>query len=459
MRREVLDSLISRGSLVGIVAPEGADVESLFNGFARSLCGDAPFLFKEFSAVEGSATDFLFRCRMERESKGARVLFVVFRGEISEEAAKLLASMRMAVVFFDGESSAKKEERFSELESFSPYPEGFFWWISELPEKRRFPKLYRCVKRSKCAGWISANKVEAQPEAAARLFRALLESKILQENRLEGIPLFFRRLFLPLCVLVAVLPFFIPTDLSSHPTALRSVKSELGFYSAEPCFDYVFDGTETLERIARYAVGRFTASVTTDGILQEYIGETLEKNGFPRESWKKGPLHVPPQGTSLRFAIPEKIENADYDSIAPAWKYFTGIIADSIAYVTELYHPTAAQGVRMHPAWDVASRFGARILAPFSGKAWTLKDARGGSIIGISDGRRVILFMHCDQLLYLDGQNVMQGDPVATVGMSGRSTGPHVHIVTGFADKRGKKRLGSIRYTVVNPVTWYLNSK
>lgn len=459
MRRKVLDSLVAHGSLVGIVASERSRMQEDLSAFARSLCGESRFSFEEFSARSGAAVDFLKRSRAELESGGLRCLFVVFRGALSGEASKLLGSMRMAIVLADASENFPDDDTLFELESLSPYPPGFFWWISGLPDKKRFPKLFREAKKSYGEKWRSADAVKSSPEAAAKRFTVLLESKILSENRLEGFPRFFRRLFLPLCVAVAVLPFLWPRDVSSRPLPFRSVKSELSNYSASPYFDYVFGGSETLERIARYAVGRFAAVVTTEALLQDYIAETLDKNGFAPDSWKKGGLHVPPAGTSVRFSIPETIENPAYDSIAPAWKFFTGILADSVSYVTELYHPTATAGHRLHPAWDVAGRFGTRILSPFSGKAWTFKDNRGGVVIGISDGARVILFMHCDQLFYLNGQNVMQGDPVATVGMSGHSTGPHVHIVTGRVDKRGKKHLGNIRYSVVNPVTWLLDGK
>ncbi|MCK9182593.1 MAG: peptidoglycan DD-metalloendopeptidase family protein, partial [Fibrobacteraceae bacterium] len=99
------------------------------------------------------------------------------------------------------------------------------------------------------------------------------------------------------------------------------------------------------------------------------------------------------------------------------------------------------------------------ILAPFSGKAWTFTDERGGVVIGLVHNKRVILFMHCDQLLYLDGQEVMEGDPVATVGTTGHTTGPHVHIVTGIVNKNGTKVLGNVKYNIVNPVTWFYSSK
>ena len=50
----------------------------------------------------------------------------------------------------------------------------------------------------------------------------------------------------------------------------------------------------------------------------------------------------------------------------------------------------------------------------------------------------------------------MQGRSSATIGVTGHTTGPHVHLVTGIADPHGDKLLGTTRYRIVNPVTWYI---
>ena len=458
MQRKVLDSLIARGSFVGIIAPKTLDVAAALQNFAHSLSGSAPFSFVEYSSREISAKEFLKKWRKAQEVGEAKNVFVIFNRELDEESKKLLFSMRMTIVLVE-KGNFLDDELLFELDALSNFPRDFFWWCAPKPLKKRFRHLAPAVKGAMIQPFNSVEALQNQAEKAAEIFRNLLKIRILGENGLEGWPRIFRRFFIPFCLLALICPFLYPTKIVSNPSMTRNMKAEMQIYAEAPYFDYTFDGKESLERIGRYAVGRFVALVTNEKTLGDYVAETLEKNGFAKDSWKKERLHIPPEGISLRFEFPEKLINSEYDLMAPAWHYFTHIIADSIAYVTETYYPKATAKNRLHPAWDVASRAGARILAPFSGKAWTFSDERGGIVIGIADKERVILFMHCNQLLYLDGQNVMQGDPLATVGTTGHTTGPHVHLVTGIVSKNGEKRLGNVRYTVVNPVTWFLSGK
>ena len=47
----------------------------------------------------------------------------------------------------------------------------------------------------------------------------------------------------------------------------------------------------------------------------------------------------------------------------------------------------------------------------------------------------------------------------ATVGTTGHTTGPHAHIVTGLIDKRGTKRIGNVKYKVIDPISWFYKFK
>ena len=274
------------------------------------------------------------------------------------------------------------------------------------------------------------------PEELAKVIKKLHKISILTKNPLDGFPRLVRNLFPLLLLAVIIAPFLFVTDIDRSDSNLRDRIQERNQLSVAPSFEYTFDGSESMQRIARYAIGRFDAIITNEKMIKNYVAKTLEDNGFGVTAWEKGSLNIPPKGTTLRFSRPDEIKRpASADTIGAAWKYWTSVISDSIAYLTEFYHETATATQRKHNGIDVASRQGARILAPFGAKAWTSRDERGGVIIALVRKEDVILFMHCDKLLYLNGQEVMPGDPIATVGTTGHTTGPHAHIVTGIVTR------------------------
>lgn len=92
-------------------------------------------------------------------------------------------------------------------------------------------------------------------------------------------------------------------------------------------------------------------------------------------------------------------------------------------------HPTL--GVEMmHNGIDLAAPNGSPVLAAYSGKVMAADySPTMGNYIMIDHGDDLItIYMHCSSLGVSKGQEVSKGDRIASVGSTGRSTGPHLHF-------------------------------
>jgi murein DD-endopeptidase MepM/ murein hydrolase activator NlpD len=92
-------------------------------------------------------------------------------------------------------------------------------------------------------------------------------------------------------------------------------------------------------------------------------------------------------------------------------------------------HPITGEN-RHHHGIDIAAPRGTPIEAAATGTV-VFAGKRGGYgntvVIEQTDGRQT-LYAHADQLLVNVGETVQAGQTIATVGSTGRSTGPHLHF-------------------------------
>ena len=95
-----------------------------------------------------------------------------------------------------------------------------------------------------------------------------------------------------------------------------------------------------------------------------------------------------------------------------------------------LYGRYGVRGGRRHDGIDLSAPEGTAIQAASSGTVIYAGDQPGyGSIVILRhQGGLVTLYAHCSALLVAEGATVTAGQPIARVGQSGRTTGPHVHF-------------------------------
>jgi murein DD-endopeptidase MepM/ murein hydrolase activator NlpD len=102
---------------------------------------------------------------------------------------------------------------------------------------------------------------------------------------------------------------------------------------------------------------------------------------------------------------------------------------------------------QMHEGMDISNRVGTLVVAPSDGIVSDVgNDLVYGKIIVISHGFGMTSrYCHLSQALVKAGQKVNRGDKIAEIGMTGRTTGPHLHY---------EVRLNGIP---VNPLRYIVN--
>jgi murein DD-endopeptidase MepM/ murein hydrolase activator NlpD len=103
--------------------------------------------------------------------------------------------------------------------------------------------------------------------------------------------------------------------------------------------------------------------------------------------------------------------------------------------------------VQMHEGIDISNRIGTVVTAPADGIISDIgNDWAHGKILVISHGFGMTTrYSHLDKVFARVGQKVRRGDKIAELGVSGKTTGPHLHY---------EIRFGGIP---VNPMRYALN--
>ena len=92
-------------------------------------------------------------------------------------------------------------------------------------------------------------------------------------------------------------------------------------------------------------------------------------------------------------------------------------------------HPTLGVN-KYHNGVDMAAPTGSDILAAFSGEvvAATYNSTMGNYVLMNHGNGYYTIYMHASKLCVTPGQVIVEGEKIAEVGSTGRSTGPHLHF-------------------------------
>ncbi len=95
-----------------------------------------------------------------------------------------------------------------------------------------------------------------------------------------------------------------------------------------------------------------------------------------------------------------------------------------------LYGRYGVRAGRRHDGIDIAAPEGTPVAAAAAGTVIYAGEQAGyGALVILKhDGGLVTLYAHNSKLLVSEGERVRRGQPIARVGESGRTTGPHLHF-------------------------------
>lgn len=110
-----------------------------------------------------------------------------------------------------------------------------------------------------------------------------------------------------------------------------------------------------------------------------------------------------------------------------------GTCAEDAYYIAPLTHYIQTQGIHGYNAVDLAAPIGTPIIAAATGNIVVARSGGWnggyGSYVVIQHGNgSQTLYAHMSKVAAYDGEHVVQGQVIGYVGVTGDTTGPHVHF-------------------------------
>lgn len=185
---------------------------------------------------------------------------------------------------------------------------------------------------------------------------------------------------------------------------------------------------EKLERVNRLSAGR-----------QLSAGQTI-KVPYHGQSLKRGPDDIA-GGTTARKKAPAP-QPASLRQVK---------LSKAARYVGKLAWPVGGDGgtlssefgwrwLSFHEGIDISAPEGLPVVAAHDGQVvYSGSGIQGyGNLVVVKADGLLSVYAHNRKNRVRAGQNVRRGERIADVGMTGKSTGPHLHFETRIKDQSGK---------------------
>ena len=255
-----------------------------------------------------------------------------------------------------------------------------------------------------------------------------------------------------------LLSVFLSNEPISSFSVPRPIAPQQLAVAEDQVFEHEFTDGESFQRLAKYGICRFRAVVPSNKQINEYIRETIDIHNLTRLANEKkiSNSYWVPKGTVVKFYPPSNIENPGEERLIPVYRYFISLVDDSYSYVTGDWCERGTGGGSPHYGIDVAANLGVKILSPTDGVAVLESNRSAGRMVGVVNDGKVIFFAHMGKRFVNTGDSIKKGDIVGTVGMSGRTSGPHVHISYGIKTlSSGGVNFGRKSYRLTDPKLFF----
>jgi hypothetical protein len=246
--------------------------------------------------------------------------------------------------------------------------------------------------------------------------------------------------------------------ITSHPLP-QALTPEQARTSETKVIRHTFQRGDNIYRIAKHAISKFVGIVPTDRQLSIYVNETINIHNATNLSTNqiKNANEIQ-EGQVLAFYLSNALRDLVNEEMLQVYDFFMKLTDDPLSYITGDWQERGFGSDSRHDGIDVAGLLGSNVKTPISGIVINKESPAGGRITGIvsrEDGY-LVYFAHLDKRFFNSGDSISAGTVVGTIGMTGRTSGPHVHVGFGIRtlDPSGVA-FGRSRYKNTDPKFLY----